>query len=312
MKIAVLYGGPSNEHEVSVQSGKNVLKNIDTTLFEAHEVFINKKGEFIIGDKSYEATHALDELKSRGVEVVFPVLHGSFGEDGTLQQMMEEKEIMFVGSNSETSRTVIDKNKTNYVYESQSLMIPRTQVITQQSRISFSFPIIVKPIAEGSSRGLVIIQNQENFENKKEEIFAEHKVLLAQEYIVGREFTCGVIEMEGTPLVLPITEIILTNSRLFDYKTKYSANECEEITPAQIDNSLKERIQEIALKAHIALGCKGISRTDMILSNNELFVLETNTLPGMTEFSFIPKQAKIFGLEMKDLLTTLIYSANNK
>jgi len=145
----------------------------------------------------------------------------------------------------------------------------------------------------------------------KEELFQSHNKILVQEYVIGREFTCGVIELKGENMPLPVSEIILKSSGLFNYETKYVAGKCEEITPANISENLTKSIQEIALKCHDVLGCKSISRTDVILKGDTIYVLETNTLPGMTQTSFIPAQARAYGMSMRELITVLIESVGS-
>ena len=132
--------------------------------------------------------------------------------------------------------------------------------------------------------------------------------MLAQEFIKGREFTCGVIEKDGNVIPLVATEVILTKGNIFDYEAKYTPAGCKEVTPAEIGNDLMSRIQNIAVSCHKILGCKSISRTDLILKDDELYVLEINTVPGMTKTSFIPAEAKACGYDMKELITILINS----
>jgi len=310
-KVAILYGGPSNEHEVSIESAQNILKHIDRGLFNVVEVFINKNGYFLIDDGVFETSVALDKLKKKGVDVIFPVLHGSFGEDGKLQKILEERKMLFVGSGSISSAKAIDKNIANDIYKENNLLTPLSQPITQADEIKILFPIIVKPIDEGSSRGIYKIQNNAEYQVKKSEIFKGHKTMLAQEFVLGREFTCGVVEISGKIKALPASEIVLKKSETFDYDVKYTLGACLEITPADVTNELMNDLQNSVLKCHEILGCRSISRTDMMVSSdNKIYILETNTLPGMTKTSFIPAQAKAYGLEMGELLSVLIDSAH--
>jgi D-alanine-D-alanine ligase len=308
-KIAILYGGPSSEHEVSISSAENIISNIDRSLFDPIEVFISKEGILKINAVEYTIIDAVKELKNIS-DSVYPVLHGTFGEDGKLQKLLEDEGIKFVGSGSVSSQIAIDKNSSNILYSKNNLHVPKSQIITNKDlKIELSFPIIVKPVSEGSSVGLFKCESYEYFLSIKEKIFKLHNEMLIQECILGREFTCGVIEIHNKNVALPISEVIL-RSGIFDYKTKYTSGECLEVTPAEINTELAERIQKIALMCHRILDCKSISRTDMILSeDNTLYVLETNTLPGMTKTSFIPAQAKAYGLKMKELITILIESA---
>ena len=268
---------------MSVSSARNVIENIDTSKFDVIELFIPKDAQFKIED--------VLKLKC---DIVYPVLHGTFGEDGTLQKLLEEAQIPFVGSGSESSRIAIDKNKSNRLFAENNLCIPKSQIITKDnSEITIDFPLIVKPISEGSSVGLFKCNSPKEYEEKLSEFFVSNKEMLVQEFISGREFTCGIIEIDGKNVALPVSEIILDPTKVFDYKAKYTVGECLEITPASVDSEIALKIQNIALKCHMLLGCKSISRTDCILNESgKIYVLETNTLPGMTKTSLYQQKLR--------------------
>jgi len=308
-KVAILFGGPSSEHEVSVSSAKNILENIDRELFDILEVFITKEFLYEIEGVLYDEQKGLEEIKRRNIDIVFPVVHGAYGEDGILQKKLEELNILFVGSSSKASSLAIDKNKTNEILDANGILIPKSFVITKNNtKHDCDYPIIVKPINEGSSVGLFKFEKDVDFKNSLNEIFKNNNEMLVQEFIQGREFTCGVIEKEGEIIPLIATEVVLTKGEIFDYDAKYTAGGCEEITPANIDEETMKRIQNLAVKCHQIIGCKSISRTDIILKDNNLYVLEINTIPGMTKTSFIPAEAKACGYSMKEIITILIKS----
>lgn len=310
IKVAIIFGGPGKEHEVSVSSAKNILENIDKSIFDIIEVFIDKDKKYIIDNVVFEEQDGLQEIKNKEVEVIFPIIHGTYGEDGELQSKLEELGIPFVGSSSNVSTLTIDKNKTNELLQEHGITIPQSKIVYRgDSVIPFNFPIIVKPVDEGSSVDLYKIKNEEEYKNSLDVIFKNHEAMLAQEYIQGREFTCGVVKINNNPAPLIATEVILTKGELFDYDAKYSVGGCREITPADVDEDIMNRIKDTALQCHTILGCNSISRTDMILKDDKLYVLEINTVPGMTKTSFIPQQAKVCGYEMKELITLLINSA---
>ena len=238
-------------------------------------------------------------------------MHGTFGEDGSLQELLETKKIPFVGSGSAASRKAIDKNASNKLFSEHGLSIPQSQILIKDDSISLNFPIVVKPHNEGSSISLYKCQTLDEFETMREKIFSIHTKMLAQEFVSGREFTCGILDIKDSPTALPATEIILKNTALFDYKAKYTSWECTEITPAEVSREIMREIQDIALQCHSILGCKSLSRTDMILKESGIiYVLETNTMPGMTKTSFVPAQAKAYGLDMKQLVTCLLESVS--
>ena len=311
-KIAIIYGGGGSEHEVSLSSTKNVLENIDRDLFEILEVLVDKDKRYQIDGILCSEKDGLDKIKNLGIEIVFPIIHGNYGEDGELQQKLESAGLKFVGSSSKTSAITIDKNKTNEVLSKNNIRIPRSKIITQDDHeLDLSFPIIVKPVDEGSSIHLHKFQHKDEYLQSLNEIFKNKPQMLAQEFVKGREFTCGVIEKDGEIIPLVATEIILTKGDLFDYTAKYTPAGCKEVTPAEVDSDVMQKIQQLAITCHKILGCKSISRTDVILKRDELFVLEINTIPGMTKTSFIPAQAAACGYTMKELITLLIESVIN-
>ncbi len=308
-KVAIIYGGTGNEHEVSVSSAKNILENIDREKFDVLEVFVGKNKNFKIGEEIFDEQNGINEMKNRNINVVFPIIHGEYGEDGQLQEKLEEAGIKFVGHSSEVSRLTIDKNKTNEILQENGINIPQSKIINENDlTIPFSFPIIVKPIDEGSSVDLFKFENDEEYKNYLGKIFENHNEMLAQEFVKGREFTCGVIEINNVATPLIASEVILTKGELFDYEAKYTQSGCIEITPAEVDDDLMNKIKETAVKCHKILGCRSFSRTDMILKDDKLYVLEINTVPGMTKTSFIPQQAKVGGYNMKELISLLVDS----
>lgn len=310
IKVIIIFGGPGKEDEVSISSAKNILENIDRDKFEVVEVFVDKNKKYIINDKIFAEQEGLQEIKNMKVEVIFPIIHGTYGEDGELQSELEELGVPFVGSSSRVSALTIDKNKTNSLLERNGIKIPRSKIISKEDiGFDFQYPIILKPINEGSSVDLFKFENKNYSDNQIDFVFKNHKEMLAQEFVTGREFTCGVIEKEGEVIPLIATEIILTKGELFDYQAKYTVGGCKEITPAEIDVVTMKNIQDIAVACHKVLGCKSISRTDIILKDNDIYVLEINTVPGMTKTSFIPQQAKVCGYDMKELVTMVINSA---
>lgn len=312
IKIAVVYGGVGSEYEVSLSSAKNILENIDREKFEILEVLIKKDKKFLIENENFDEKEGIEKIKYLGVKVVFPVVHGTYGEDGELQSKLEHIGLSYVGSESKVSVITIDKHKTNKILMKNNIHIPRSTIIDKiHYQLHLTFPIIIKPVNEGSSVHLYRFENQEEYMQSRDEIFKNKSLMLAQEFIQGREFTCGVIEKNGEVIPLLPTEIILTKSKLFDYTAKYTPDGCQEITPAAIDANLTNRIQELAVSCHTILNCRSISRTDMILKDDTLYVLEINTMPGMTKTSFIPAEAAACGYSMKELITMLVESIPN-
>lgn len=311
IKVALIFGGPGKEYDVSLSSAKNILENVDRKLFDIVEVLVTKDKKYHIDNKIFDEDSGIEEIKKREVEVIFPIIHGTYGEDGELQGKLEQVGIKFVGSSSNVSSLTIDKNKTNRVLKENGITIPKSKIITKDNNhiSNFTYPIILKPVDEGSSVDLFKFENEIEFNNKIDSIFKNHEEMLVQEFVKGREFTCGVIKKDSENFPLIATEVVLTKGELFDYAAKYTTGGCKEITPAEVDSVTMKRLQDVAVTCHKILGCKSISRTDMILKDDNIYVLEINTVPGMTKTSFIPQQAKACGCDMKDLITLLINSA---
>lgn len=312
-KVVIIYGGPSSEHEVSINSAKIILKNIDKNKYQVIEIYIDKKNNFLVKDKSFKNSFTEKEmisfLKRENIYKVFPVLHGKYGEDGRLQKILEKNKINFVGSGSKSSANAIDKNKANNIYTKNNILIPKSKIISENNlKHNLNYPIIAKPLNEGSSIGLYKFKDEKEFVKNKSKIFKNYQKILVQEYISGREFTCGIFDKKGKVQVLVPSEVILTKTDTFDYNAKYTKGLVKEITPAKLEEKLTKQIQNIAKKCHKILECKDISRTDMILNkiDNKIYVLETNTLPGTTADSFIPAQVKASGMSIKDFIDILI------
>lgn len=310
-KVAILFGGPSSEHEVSLRSAENVLAHVDRERYEVLPVPIGRDGCCEIGGAQLEPPAAVAALAAADVDVVFPVLHGAFGEDGQLQALLERAGLSFVGSGAAASRLAMDKARAAEALERAGLQVPRGVVLgLGDPAPDLRFPVIVKPVDEGSSVGLSRFESAGEYESGRGAAFGGRGRMLVQELVSGRELTCAVVEVDGLPLALPPSEVILTAGPLFDYDAKYVAGACREITPAPLDEETTRRVQAAAIRAHEALGCRSVSRTDVILGGaGELWVLEINTIPGLTPTSFLPEQAKVAGITLPQLVTLLVESA---
>ncbi len=314
-KIAIMYGGPSKESEVSIASAKNIIENIDKEKYDIFLIFITKDKVFKAfnyknqNKKMFFSENSIFKfLKDKNIEIVFPVLHGEYGEDGKLQKRLEDNNIKFIGSGSVSSANAMDKNLANKIFEENGILIPKTKIISREKmKHDFAYPIFVKPISEGSSFELFKFENKDDYIAATDDIFKTYDDMLLQQCIVGREFTCGAIDMPSGSLSLPPTEIILNSGGIFDYKTKYKAGACSEVTPAVASADVLLKIKELALKCHKALGCADFSRTDMIMtSEGDFYVLEINTIPGMTKNSLLPAQLRAAGISIGDFANALL------
>jgi D-alanine-D-alanine ligase len=335
LNVVVLMGGPSAEHDVSLNTGKVIINALNRSKYNILPVTISKEGKWFLpalgelppgeSDKSLslETGKALENLKSSGkADVVFIAMHGTWGEDGTVQGFLELAGIPYTGSGILASALAMDKSRSCRFFSSYGLQVPAFMDISRREWAVFkdrimreiadklAFPCVIKPSACGSSVGISIVKNMESLELAIEEAFIHDRTVMAQEFVSGVEVTCAVLdEGEKDPVALPPTQIIPKGSEFFDYHAKYSPGASEEVTPPRLPSETIEKIQQIALKAHEALGCYGMSRTDMIVSERGIFVLETNTIPGMTETSLFPQAAAAVGISFAELLDKMISSA---
>jgi D-alanine-D-alanine ligase len=262
------------------------------------------------------ATEALAVTGSR-IDVAFLALHGPYGEDGTIQGMLEILGLPYVGSGVLASALAMDKAMAKKVLAADGIPVPGGLVLERVSfrsdeegvlgRAAALLPAVVKPVRQGSSIGLSLVTEAAALRAALNEAFAHDDRVLVEERVVGRELTVGVIGNRDLT-ALPVVEISSAGG-LFDYEAKYDPARCEEICPALLPPTLAAAAQDLARRAHLALGCRGLSRTDMILGPTGPVVLEVNTLPGMTVNSLLPKAARAAGIPFWELLDRLVQLA---
>lgn len=311
--IAVLMGGPSTEHEVSLASGENVCANLDRKKYKVLPVRISKKGLWTFGTTSrrYTILQGLAELQRRKIAVAFIALHGVFGEDGKLQALLEAANIRYTGSGPAASALAMDKQLSGWLLQAAGLQVPGFFVVRkgEKSRQP-TFPVVLKPRFGGSSVGITIAKNPQAYTHGLQNAWRYEPEVVVQKYISGVEVTCGVIESStGTPEALPPTLIRPVTAHFFDYHAKYTPGMTEEITPAPLPVALLRKIQDQALLAHSTLGCRGFSRTDFLVHGKTVYVLELNSIPGLTTESLLPKAAQAGGLPFPRLLDRVIRAA---
>jgi len=291
IRVSVLMGGPSAEYDVSLNSGKNVLKFLDKQKYAAKKVIVSRQGKWPMSFKT---------LKQK-FDVVFIAMHGEYGEDGTVQALLDKNKITYTGSGAAASRLGIDKIASGKKFTAAGLRLPG---------IPKGFPMVVKPADRGSSVGVTIVPSPKELPAALKLARRFSKRVMIQEYIGGREMTCGVLDVGGRMIALPPTEIIPKASTFFDYKAKYAKGGSLEITPARAPKPLTKKMQAAALKAHKAIGGRGYSRTDFrIDGKGRIFILEINTLPGMTATSLLPQAAAAAGISFAKLLDYIIEAA---
>lgn len=247
------------------------------------------------------------------IDAALIILHGPYGEDGTVQGMLDLLDIPYQGSGVLGSAAAMNKLATKQLYEKSGIPAPDHMALTSKDAIKtqacvgrFGLPLVVKPVVGGSSIGTSIVKSTDEFGTAIASAFEHDDTILIERYIEGVELTVGVIGND-TLEALPVIEIIPEKGHaFFDYTAKYTAGETREICPARISDTIAEKACTLAKMAHRALFCRGYSRTDMFLAKGELFVLETNTIPGMTPGSLLPLAARTAGIDFGQLLEKLI------
>lgn len=308
--VALIYGGPSAEYEVSLNSAKAVKTHLAPEKYQVIDVRITKDGQWVIDDEKLSIDSALEKIKS--VDAAFLALHGTYGEDGQLQSLLAEHGIKFTGSDAAASALAMDKVKAGEVFQRAGLRVPKTMVTsTIEEAITtsqtFQPPFVIKPVSQGSSVGVSIVRQSDQLNKALQTAFEHDERVIVQEFVSGREVSCGVLaEKDGELKALPPTELIPADADFFDYHAKYTPGATNEVTPPDMPQDTINRIQDLASQAHQALGCQGYSRTDMIVADDDIYVIETNTLPGMTETSILPQQAVAAGMTYEQLVDRLI------
>ena len=310
--VAIITGGDSKEFDISLKSAETVFKNIDREKYNPYLILIkNDKWEIKIEDKLHDIDSSL-KVKVHGKELnfklVFMALHGPPAENGELQISLEKNNIKYTCCDSKTSKLTFDKFRCNQLlltknyFIANSILISKNEVINiKEIETNFNLPLIVKPNQAGSSNGISLVKNyKEIFDAIKLASVHDNEVII-EEYIKGTEVSCGILKIKDQINLLPITEIVSEND-FFDYDAKYN-NKSEEITPARITKNETKLIHQTTEKIYKELGLKGICRIDFIIKNSKPFVIEINTIPGLSEKSIIPKQLKAAGYNLKEVFS---------
>lgn len=306
IKIALLLGGVSGEREVSLKTGEKIFQALDKEKYEIEKY-----------DPKADLKELIDDIIAEKIDLVFPALHGPFGEDGKLQGMLDMLGVPYVFSGCLSSALAMNKHKTKLIAKDAGVPTADCQIVSKDEKFDleeigdkFSFPVVVKPIELGSSVGISIVKSKEELEKAIEEAFSYGSSVLLEKFIKGRELTVAVMG-NNPPEALPVIEIKPKSSEWFDYKAKYEPGATEEICPAQIPDDIKMQVQNLAVKVYNAIGCKDLARADFIWDEKEkkLYFLEINTIPGMTATSLAPQAAKAAGMEFPQFLDNLVEMA---
>lgn len=294
LKIGVLYGGVSSEREVSINTGTQISQNLNRDKYEVFEILVDDKK---------------DVFKCEGLDFVFIALHGSFGEDGQVQSILDALGVKYNGCDFFTSSICMNKKMVKDILSNYGVKMSKGELVKKGNynleNLDLSFPIVVKPNSGGSSVGVSICKNKEELLKSLDVAFLYDDKILIEEFIDGQEITCGILNRQA----LPILKIIPTNGEFFNYECKYDNTTIEEL--AKFDLKLDDEIKKQALKIYDTLNCRVYARIDFIVKENVPYFLEINTLPGMTEGSLFPKIAKEVGMDFKTLIDEIITSSMN-
>jgi D-alanine-D-alanine ligase len=308
----------ASEYVVSIRSGANVLNAVDRKLFTPWMVFIRDNQWNVLDGEDTIATIDRGDFsfQLKGVrialEYAYIMIHGTPGEDGNLQGYFEMLCIPYSSCGVQSSALTFNKNFCNNYLQSFGITMARSIRVMMGKKVNsaevvreLSLPLFVKPSAGGSSFGVTKVKKEDDLQEAVDKALQESPEVLIEQFIDGKEFTCGVVRVGHKKIVLPVTEVIPKNE-FFDYEAKYTPGMADEITPARISEELTLKIQDLSSTIYDLCNCKGIVRVDYILKENVFYFLEINTVPGMTATSFIPQQIKAAGLNLTDLLTEII------
>lgn len=349
INLAVVFGGKSGEHEVSLSSTRGVMKNLDKEKYNVIPIAITKKGNWLIGDKGAEyiqmnenkigkegaislddsqklvtikdseksiSNYTEGELKEK-IDLVFPILHGPYGEDGRLQGMLDMLGVPYVFSGVLSHAIGMNKPKAKIIAAKFGVPIPEDIVINKGENYNLddimeklSLPMMVKPSELGSSVGISLAKTKENLEKGIRDAFSHGDEVILEQYIKGREFTVTVMGNED-PKALAITEIIPLISEFYDYKAKYEDGGSKHVCPAEISKEDEKKLKDYAVATFKAIGCNDLARVDFLWSEktHEYYFTDINTIPGMTPTSLAPEAAKLAGMSFSEFLDELIEGA---
>lgn len=347
INLAVIFGGKSGEHEVSLKSASQVIGALSAEKYNIIPIAITKGGNWLVGEKgrqymtenlplaqqeggvSLEQSQKLVEMAENNnfnfaqgeagakIDLILPIVHGQYVEDGKLQGMLDMLGIPYVFSGTLASALAMNKHKTKLMAKSVRVKIAKEVMITKGKKYNsdkiiakLNLPIVIKPVELGSSVGINIAKTKEELEAGIQKALEYGSEVLLEQFIKGRELTVAVFGNKS-PKALPVIEIIPKVSTFFDYKAKYQAGGSEEVCPAAIPDDVRNKVQRYAVKIFKAVGCADLSRADFILSESDgkLYFLEINTIPGMTGTSLAPLAAKAAGMEFSDFLDKLVVEA---
>ncbi len=317
LQVAVLRGGPSDEHLVSMQTGRAVLSALMNKGYNTKDLVVTKNGEWLYEGRVKDPLCALSAC-----DVVFVALHGQYGEDGEVQKLLQRLRIPFTGSNSLSASIAFNKFLTKESLREHGVLMPRHTLVSRTAfhnlnavvreiERQYLKGIVLKPVTSGSSVGVRVLRETNRLAEEMGELLRLYPQVMVEEYIEGQEATCGVLEdfRNINLYTFPVVEIIPpTEAEFFDYESKYSGK-TNEICPARLSISEREEIERVSALVHKALHLSQYSRSDFRINKGQVYFLEVNTHPGLTSESLYPKAAQAVGLSFDNLVEHLLLSA---
>ena len=337
VRVAIICGGKSSEHEISCISANGILNAIDRSTFEPVLIGITKSGKWLllpedtsfiiqngvlptVPESGLEISITSQGLFSGGknlaIDVVFPILHGPYGEDGTIQGLFEMIGLRYVGSGVLASAVSMDKSYSKPIFAAAGLKVAPGTVVTSSNfelPSNLKYPLFVKPARSGSSRGTTKVKQDSELKAAVESALAFDTKVIIEQAIVGKEIECAVLQSNGKTIVSPVGQIVISSKyEFYDFQAKYLDDSMQLVFP-ELPAGIEEKIQAAALTAFNAAGCEGLARVDFFYSDSdEVVINEINTMPGFTPLSVYPKLIEKSGMNYQQLITTLIQTAQTR
>ena len=337
-RVAIICGGKSSEHEISCVSANGILNAIDRSKFEPVLIGITKSGKWLLlpDDSNFSIVNgALPTVPESGIEVsitslglvaggkqlaidvAFPVLHGPYGEDGTIQGLFEMIGIKYVGSGVLASAVSMDKSYAKPIFASAGLSVAAGIVVTSKNfelPSNLTFPLFVKPARSGSSRGTTKVKQKSDLASAVEHALSFDTKVIIEQAVVGKEIECAVLQADGKITASEVGQISISSKfEFYDFQAKYLDNSMELIVPADLPAGVQSKIQQAAITAFNAAGCEGLARVDFFYSTQgEIIINEINTMPGFTPTSVYPKLIEKNGINYQELISKLITTAQTR
>lgn len=306
LRVAVLCGGRSGEHEISLRSSESILAGLNPEKYEVQRIFISKDGDWSPGPILPEPG------ANQGIDVVFPILHGTFGEDGTIQGLLELADLPYVGAGVLASAVSMDKDVMKRLMIERGLPVAESVTVHRDScrsediGRSFDFPIFIKPANLGSSVGISKVVVESELDAALALAAQYDTKIIVERGILGREFECSVLGNEDPVAALPCE--ILPSREFYDYEDKYLLDKAQTVLPADLPSETTAELRRLAVECYRAVGCEGMGRVDFLLeaATGKLYINEINTIPGFTSISMYPKMWEAAGVPFSELLDRLI------